>query len=187
MFIRQSGKTRIVGTDSLLWMDTQIILTAAKSPAKLTVVKVKPWTSVIMESNCYGLNDNSLGSDSQFFFNPTANSSNSPIVIVQDSVAIKNAPYSLLLSYIICFLVGYTHFLSRFNWRCKNIPLKQTFSRKIWLSSHTPLLRTVSITLTHGLESVPLIKERCLYTAVRLISVSPHTEFHGQGTCCNVI
>lgn len=42
MFIRQSGKTRIVGTDSLLWMDTQIILTAAKSPAKLTVVKVKP-------------------------------------------------------------------------------------------------------------------------------------------------
>ena len=131
MFIRQSGKTRIVGTDSLLWMDTQIILAAAKSPAKLTVVKVKPWTSVIMESNCYGLNDNSLGSDSQFFFNPTANSSNSPIVIVQDSVAIKNAPYSLLLSYIIYFLVGYTHFLSRFNWRCKNIPLKQTFSRKI--------------------------------------------------------
>lgn len=43
-----------------------------------------------MESNCYGLTDNSLGSDSQFFFNPTANSSNSPIVIVQNSVAIKN-------------------------------------------------------------------------------------------------
>ena len=134
MFSRQSGKTRIVGTDSLLWMDTRIILTAAKSPAKLTVVKEKPWTSVIMESSCYGLTDNSLGSDSQFFFNPTANSSNSPIVIVQDSDAIKNAPYSLLLSYIICFLVGYTHFLSRINWncwRCKNIPLTQTFSRKI--------------------------------------------------------
>ena len=138
MFIRQSGKTRIVGTDSLLWMDTQIILIAAKSPAKLTVVKVKPWTSSwilesswIMESSCYGLTDNSLASNSQFFFNPTANSSNSPIVIVQDSDAIKNAPYSLLLSYIICFLVGYTHFLPRFNWRRKNIPLTQTFSRKI--------------------------------------------------------